>query len=314
MATVQEIFQRQVELLNLEKYHEAGYTGKDIVMLNTESPVNHGEMTNQVIKDIAPGAIILNSRISGTISEGKVVTTTVTIDGEQLDFEEAIDKYKIKIVTTSYSGNTPQARLDYFKDIQKRKGVIFFCSAGNEGSTGITGLYTRDNTAIAVGSVYIYADGTIKRIHYSGEGDELDFVTTEANGTGTSAACPNLAAQTALLLQRYCDFNQAECVEILKSLCIDLGAVGKDTSFGYGLPILPLTDKLEILEKLRGAEKMQFTDVEETRWSKAAIDRCVDEGLLVGFEDGSFRPTETVTREQFAVILTRILDKIEGRQ
>lgn len=53
---------------------------------------------------------------------------------------------------------------------------------------------------------------------------------------------------------------------------------------------------------------MVFKDIEETRWSKEAIDFCVEKGLLVGFEDGTFRPTEFVTREQMAIILQRILN------
>ena len=65
-----------------------------------------------------------------------------------------------------------------------------------------------------------------------------------------------------------------------------------------------LLKKLEVF-------KTDFKDVEVDRWSKAAIDRCVTEGLFVGYEDGTFRPTNTVTREEFAQILVRILDKLE---
>ena len=54
-----------------------------------------------------------------------------------------------------------------------------------------------------------------------------------------------------------------------------------------------------------------FKDIGKDRWSKPAIDRCVNEGLLIGFEDGTFRPTEHVSREQFAQILVRVLDKIK---
>ena len=130
-----------------------------------------------------------------------------------------------------------------------------------------------------------------------------------ARGRGTSAASPALAAKVVLLLQRYGDFNQSECVEILKSLCFKIPGLSKQEQ-GWGLPVLPLTDRLEILERLRGGNMPEFKDIEETRWSKPAIDRCVNEGLLVGFEDGTFRPTEHVTREQMAQILVRVLDKM----
>lgn len=313
MATIQEILekdlQRQIKFNKVEEYHKLGYKGKGIVILNSEVNDDHMYMTNEVLKDYAPESSIINGTVTGS-TMGEKVTTFITINGQRLDFEEAIDKYKIKIITTSKSGSSSIARLNYFKDIQKRKGVIFFNSAGNEGVDGITGIYSKNDTAIAVGAAYLTEKGEIKLHNYSARGEELDFVSLLARGEGTSAASPALAAMTALLLQRYGDFNQAECVEILKSLCIDLGQPGKDPEYGWGLPVLPLTDRLEILEKLRGGN-MEFTDVEKDRWSKPAIDRCVDEGLLIGFEDGTFRPTGHVTREQFAQILTRILDKIK---
>lgn len=307
---LEEDFQRQIEYLNIKKYHDMGYKGKGNVVLIAEYPGDHTEMTSGVVGDIAPEATVLESPISIRISGDKVIEATVKINGERLDFEQAIDKYNIKVITRSYSGKSTNATLNYLKDIQKRKGIIFFNSAGNEGANGVTGVWAKDDTAIAVGAAYLTIKGDVKLHNYSARGDELDFVTFMARGVGTSAASPALAAQTILLLQRYGDFTQAECVEILKSLCIRLPELSNQEQ-GWGLPILPLTDKLEILEQLRG-ENMDFKDVKQDRWSKPAIDRCVNEGLLVGFEDGTFRPTEHVTREQFAQILTRILDKIEG--
>lgn len=301
-------FAMQIAFNNVKKYHEIGYKGKGIVILNSENNNEHMLMTNKVIADYAPETTVINSNITGS-TIGGVVTTYLNINGEKIDFEEAIDKCNIKIVSTSIAGTTSEARLNYFKDIQKRKGVIFFVAAGNEGSDGITGIYSKNDTAITVGAAYLQ-DGQVKLHHYSSRGQEMDFVSFLARGQGTSAACPALASMTALLLQKYGDFNQVECIEILKSISMDLGQPGKDPNYGWGIPILPLTDNLEILESLRG-ENVGFKDVEQDRWSKTAIDRCVEEGLIVGFEDGTFRPTEYVTREQFAIILTRILDKIK---
>jgi hypothetical protein len=308
LELLEEDFARQIEFLNIKKYHEQGYKGQNITILNAEGAGDHQRMTSGVIHDYAPDATLLESVISGRTSGDKVLETTVVINGERLDFEEAIDKYNIKVVTRSYSGSTSKVRLNYFKDIQKRKGVIFVNSAGNEGTAN--GVWSKNDTAITVSACELRDNGQITMSYYGSKG-EVDFTCFMAKGRGTSAASPALASLIVLLLQKYGDFNQKECVEILKSISIKLPNI-EDYKQGWGLPILPLTDKLEILEKLRG-ENMNFKDVEQDRWSKNFIKICVDEGLLQGYPDGTFNPGASVTREELAVVLVRLLDKIEGR-
>lgn len=303
---VERDFKRQIEFLNIKKYHEMGYKGQGYTILNAEGNSDHREMTSRVIRDFAPEVTLLESIISIRTNGNAVEYARVTLNREVLDLEDAIDRYNIKIITRSYSGSSATATLNYFKDLQERKGVIFFCASGNEEDN--IGGWAKNDTAMAISESRLKENGEIMIAHFGSLG-EVDFTCFAARGNGSSAASPALASMTALLLQRYGNFTHDECKEILKSISMDLG---DPTRFGYGLPVLPLEDKLEILERL-GGEKMEFTDVEQDRWSKPAIDKCVAEGLLLGFEDGTFRPTENVTREQFAQILTRILDKIERR-
>ena len=54
---------------------------------------------------------------------------------------------------------------------------------------------------------------------------------------------------------------------------------------------------------------INFDDI-KGRWSENAINKCVRAGLINGFEDGTFRPTETLTREQLCSVMTKFLDKI----
>ncbi|NDI35670.1 N-acetylmuramoyl-L-alanine amidase [Chengkuizengella sediminis] len=61
----------------------------------------------------------------------------------------------------------------------------------------------------------------------------------------------------------------------------------------------------DVFALLEMDEMGKFKDISEERWSVDAIEEVVEEGLMVGFDDGTFRPTEPVTREQLAVILTR---------
>lgn len=50
-----------------------------------------------------------------------------------------------------------------------------------------------------------------------------------------------------------------------------------------------------------------FSDVEDSRWSAYSIQKMVDFGLMGGFPDGTFGPAQAVTREQLAVVLTKMM-------
>lgn len=60
-----------------------------------------------------------------------------------------------------------------------------------------------------------------------------------------------------------------------------------------------------------------FTDIEENAWYSVAIEWAKKVGYVQGFEDGTYRPTEAVTRQVFVSILYRFgKDKIkkEGKE
>ena len=50
-----------------------------------------------------------------------------------------------------------------------------------------------------------------------------------------------------------------------------------------------------------------YTDVEPGRWSEEAIKKMKDKGWMNGYPDGSFRPTQPVSREELAAVLARVL-------
>ncbi len=49
-----------------------------------------------------------------------------------------------------------------------------------------------------------------------------------------------------------------------------------------------------------------FTDVDSDSWYNEAISTLVEAGVLSGYEDGSFRPDQPVTRAELAAILVRV--------
>jgi hypothetical protein len=57
--------------------------------------------------------------------------------------------------------------------------------------------------------------------------------------------------------------------------------------------------------ELKKGGKTQFKDVKENSWYEKAVYAAADSGLVNGYEDGTFRPGGTITREELAVILAR---------
>lgn len=51
----------------------------------------------------------------------------------------------------------------------------------------------------------------------------------------------------------------------------------------------------------------KFHDVSTSDWFAGAVDAAVDAGIAKGNEDGSFRPHDSITREQMAVMISRAL-------
>ena len=51
----------------------------------------------------------------------------------------------------------------------------------------------------------------------------------------------------------------------------------------------------------------RFTDLEEGHWADDAVQYLVEEGVISGYADGSFRPNANVTRAQFAKMLVTAL-------
>ena len=56
-------------------------------------------------------------------------------------------------------------------------------------------------------------------------------------------------------------------------------------------------------EELSGYDKSPFSDVKDTAYYRASVAWAVDAGIVSGFPDGTFHPTENVTRQQMAHIM-----------
>ena len=75
-----------------------------------------------------------------------------------------------------------------------------------------------------------------------------------------------------------------------------------------------LAELLTVLAQDTGDAALNYTDVSEDDPSAAAIAAVSAKGWLRGFEDGSFRPGEAITRGQAAAVFNRILNRSADRQ
>jgi hypothetical protein len=53
-----------------------------------------------------------------------------------------------------------------------------------------------------------------------------------------------------------------------------------------------------------------YTDVNKYHWAYADIKRMKDLNILVGYSDGSFKPNQSPTRAELAVVINRILKEV----
>jgi hypothetical protein len=59
---------------------------------------------------------------------------------------------------------------------------------------------------------------------------------------------------------------------------------------------------------LQEENNMKFMDVPETHWAAKAIDELSEKGIIKGYEDGTFRPDEPISRAEVAVMISRALE------
>jgi len=55
-------------------------------------------------------------------------------------------------------------------------------------------------------------------------------------------------------------------------------------------------------------EEPETVDDIKGRWSEKDIRLCMEHGILKGYPDGTFRPTQPVTREELAAVIVRLIE------
>ncbi len=79
------------------------------------------------------------------------------------------------------------------------------------------------------------------------------------------------------------------------------GKFGPDENLNRAMVVTVLSR----IAPVESAASAEFIDVEPGMWYEAAVNWGAATGVVTGYDDGTFRPTDPVTREQLAVLLYR---------
>lgn len=166
------------------------------------------------------------------------------------------------IILMGYGGTQPSLAEERAISYAVQKGCLLIASAGNEDSN--TMHYPSDNfEVISVGSI-AKSDGLS---YFSNYGIYIELVApgeeiistchnnSYCKGFGTSFAAAEVAGVAAYLLESYPLLSSSDIRTILQTSATDLGRVGRDIYYGYGVVTLPKA--LETTEKFRLQKTLQ---------------------------------------------------------
>ena len=165
---------------------------------------------------------------------------------------EAVKELRPDVVSMSLGGSTPSVAMhEFIKDLYAMN-IPVVCAAGNSGFAGV-GYPAAFPETIAVGAFDQYG----KIAGFSSRGSQVDWAAPGANIystylknsyaslSGTSMACPFMAAIIALMISKHrkqekeTGKNDCKTVEDIRQHLLkytnDKGNVGKDNDWGYGV-------------------------------------------------------------------------------
>ena len=248
MTPLEELVQMK-EKAGVNFFHEKGFRGKGITILNCESGrTSHGAGTANILKMLAPEATILTASTGINTKGDALLSAQVELDGtlERIDLHQFIKERGVDIISASKSGITDTCAgwNAYCKRMQDDTGVVIFNAAGNNGSVGGETISSHfpPNVAILVGALNLKQE----RCNYSSVGQELDFTAFSGMIGGTSAATPFLAGMMAVIMSRYRKLSPREAYDYLVSISLDLGEPGDDIYYGEGMPMLPKKTTIDL--------------------------------------------------------------------
>lgn len=220
---------------------------------NTEDTVGHGTR----VAGIAAATQNNQTGIAG-ISEAEIVSLKVVGKSGQgntlfmLDaIKDAVDVYHCDVINMSLGFGVDVQSIREAVEYALVKGVIVVAASGNKSSSNLEDTAIRYpagyDGVIGVGSVnknkeYYFTSVDNETVDVCAPG--VSVLSTSSSGgysfgTGTSFASPHVAAAAALAKELWPEMDADAFLQILENTSADLGDLGKDNQYGWGLLNIP---------------------------------------------------------------------------
>lgn len=261
------------EALGVTAWHKAGYTGKRGLTLTGEDDIakgTHGYYTRMAHLEIAPDRQI---SFPGRYGMGMV------LDGNLDQAYPYIMSSGADVMYQSYYGSDEK-----WDDKVWPENLIMFSAAGNDGLSGDFVQRLKAKCICGVAAL-ILLNGELTPAYFSSDNEYNDFASVGfiyLDGQpmkGTSFAAPVLAGMAALVNDLFIDktgrpLKASAMYQFLKDCCVDLAAEGKDIDTGWGAPVLPPPDAVDIWKY---QDKPEETEKETDDVTKEEFKNLYDE-------------------------------------
>jgi len=147
-----------------------------------------------------------------------------------------------KVISMSLGGGSPSEGIAAEYKLAYEKGILIIAAAGNSGNSnlGYPASYPHVMSVAAVNAQKIKAGFSQfnDQVEISGPGVEVKSTVPDnkyAEYSGTSMACPHVAAVAALVWSHFPECTNTQIRHVLTKSAEDLGDEGCDVNYGWGL-------------------------------------------------------------------------------
>lgn len=310
------------DFLGITKFHQSGYTGKNITIASKESIIQgvfddvdcddyftfeskgakHGTNVMDYIRQVVPDARKIACDFSGTVE--KNVWNCVGM-------QKLLDNPPQVFTSSSY--NTSDSQEHHMKKYRelREKGCFLVHGAGNDGEDGVLNVVKND-VFKAVAAYKLYC-GKPKKEAFSSVGEEVDFASLDnlratwdnKRHTGTSFSAPVFAGMIGLVQDFFISktgrqLSYENLLQFIKDNCIDVDEEGKDDKSGFGLFILPNPNSIDIAKYtnvIKEENEMIYKTLEDIpAWGKSTIEKLINKKALRGDENGDLNISNDLLR------------------